>query len=159
MRRNDREVTEIKEIEDIIKKCKVCHVAMVDDGMPYVVPLNFGYEFTGNNLTLYFHSAKKGRKLDIWQKNNKVCFEMANEGEPVHADTPCNSGYYFSSLIGNGCIEFISDVQEKCKALSLLMKHQADQEVVFNQAQAESVCVYKVSTSDFIGKKKPRPQE
>lgn len=159
MRRKDREVTDITEIENIIRQCKISHVAMVDDGQPYVVPLNYGYEITGANLTLYFHSAKEGRKLAVWQKNNRVCFEMALEGEPVHPETPCNSGYYFSSIIGYGNIVFITDINEKCKALSLLMKHQVDREVVFNEAQANSVCVYKISTTEFTGKKKPRPEK
>jgi Predicted flavin-nucleotide-binding protein len=43
MRRKDREVKDIEGINDIIKSCKTCHVAMVDDGMPYVIPLSFGY--------------------------------------------------------------------------------------------------------------------
>ncbi|MDP4094583.1 MAG: pyridoxamine 5'-phosphate oxidase family protein, partial [Bacillota bacterium] len=38
MRRKDREVSDINEIENIIEKCKVCHLAMVDKGLPYVVP-------------------------------------------------------------------------------------------------------------------------
>ena len=43
MRRKEREVTEINEIEKILLQCKTCHVAMVDDGMPYVVPLSYFY--------------------------------------------------------------------------------------------------------------------
>jgi len=65
MRRKDREVTNLDEIRDIIEKCKVCHLAMVDNGMPYVIPLNFGYIIADNLLTLFFHSAKEGRKINI----------------------------------------------------------------------------------------------
>lgn len=159
MRRKDREVVEIIEIENIISQCKTCHVAMIDNGEPYVIPLSFGFETTEKTLTLYFHSAKAGRKIDIWDKNNRVCFEMSYEGEAVHPENPCNSGYYFSSVIGYGNIEFIEDVNEKCNALSSMMKHQANQDVVFNEAQANSVCVYKIVSSDFSGKKKPKPQK
>lgn len=159
MLRKDREVTQIDEIENIIRKCKTCHLAMMDDGQPYLVPLSFGYEIIGTNLTLYFHSAKKGKKLDILHKNSRVCFEMACEGTPVHAEIPCNSGYYFSSIIGYGNVEFIEDVNQKCRALSLLMKQQADRDVIFNEAQANTVCVYKISTSEFTGKKKPMPSK
>ena len=155
MRRKDREVTDVKAIEDIVKSCKTCHVAMTDGREPYVVPLSFGYEQHGRELTLYFHSAKKGKKLDILHKNHRVCFEMALEGEPVHANIPCNSGYYFSSVIGMGNVEFIENTEEKCHALSILMKHQTGQDVLFTEEQAESVCVYKVCTEDYIGKRKP----
>ena len=155
MRRNDREVTDIKGIEEILRECKMCHVAMVDDRTPYVVPLSYGYKITdGNVLELYFHSALKGRKLDILRHNNKVCFELSLEGEPVHSETPCNSGYYFSSVIGFGEAVFIEDVDEKCSALSIMFRHQADRDVSFTAEQAESVCVFKIVSSDFKGKKK-----
>lgn len=158
MRRKDREVNEIEDIKDIIKNCKVCHVAMVDNEMPYVIPLNFGYEIIDDTLTLYFHSAKEGRKIDILRKNNLVCFEMCIEGEPVNAKiTPCNSGYYFSSVLGNGTVKFITDINEKMKALTLLLKQQADIDVTFTETQANTVCVFKIVSNDFTGKKKVRP--
>ena len=158
MRRQDREVKDKKEIEEIIKQCKTCHVAMVDDGMPYVVPLSYGYRFLDDTtLELYLHSALEGRKLQILRKNNNVCFEISHEGEPVHAEIPCNSGYYFSSVIGNGKVVFIEDIAEKCTALSVMFKHQSGKDVVFNANQAQNVCVYKVVSTDFTGKKKPRP--
>ena len=42
MRRSDREITDLGEILSIINDCKVIHLAMVDDGEPYLLPLNFG---------------------------------------------------------------------------------------------------------------------
>lgn len=158
MRRKDREVTNKNEIEEIMLQCKTCHVAMIDGDVPYVVPLNFGYKFTGSgSLELYFHSAFEGRKIDILKKNNKVCFEMANEGEAVHAETPCNSGYYFSSVIGYGEVLFLQDSAEKREALSVLFRHQTGKDAAFNDSQAESVCVFKIISSNFTGKKKSRP--
>ena len=50
MRRKDREVTNINEIKKILLQCKTCHVAMVEDGMPYVVPLSYGYRILNDNL-------------------------------------------------------------------------------------------------------------
>lgn len=35
MRRKDREVTDIDQIFDIVSKCSVAHVGMVDHGEPY----------------------------------------------------------------------------------------------------------------------------
>ena len=67
--------------KEIIKMCKTCHVAMVEEGEAYVVPLSFGYRFIeGGLLELYFHSALEGKKLDILRKNNRICFDMA-QGE------------------------------------------------------------------------------
>jgi nitroimidazol reductase NimA-like FMN-containing flavoprotein (pyridoxamine 5'-phosphate oxidase superfamily) len=157
MRRIDREVNDIEEINGIIKNCKTCHVAMVDDGIPYVLPLSFGYEINEDELTLYFHSAKEGRKIDILYKNNSVCFEMCREGELINCESsPCNSGYYFSSIVGNGKAEFITDTNEKMKALTLLMKQQADIDVIFTEKQANTVSVFKIVSDDFTGKRKAK---
>lgn len=158
MRRKDREVTEMEEIKTILDACKTCHVAMVDEGMPYVIPLSYGYEIEDSALTLYFHSAKEGRKIDILRKNNKVCFEMCQEGEPLHAETPCNSGYYFSSVIGNGEVVFIEETEEKCRALSKMFYQQSGKDMVFNEKQAQSVCVYKIVSKEFTGKRKRKGQ-
>ncbi len=159
VRRKDREVTDIGDIMRIIGKCKVCHLAMIDKGVPYVVPLNFGYKIDGDELTLYFHSANEGRKIEILKGNNAVCFEMAYEGKIGLYDNPCNSGYFFESGHGFGKAEFVDDVNEKCEALSLLMKHQANREIVFTKEQAEKVIVFKVTSKDFTGKKKSDPSE
>jgi nitroimidazol reductase NimA-like FMN-containing flavoprotein (pyridoxamine 5'-phosphate oxidase superfamily) len=37
----------------------------------------------------------------------KSLFEMAHEGETIHSENPCNSGYYFASVIGFGEVMFI----------------------------------------------------
>lgn len=154
MRRKDREVSDRKEIAKILEKCKTASIAMTDDGIPYVVPLSYGYEMTGNQLRLYFHSAKEGRKIDILKRNNTVCFAIFDEGEPLHAEMPCNSGYYYSSVIGNGRVEFLEETEEKVKALGKMFAHQSGKNVVFTEKQAEAVCVFQVVSDDFTGKQK-----
>ena len=160
MRRKDREVTDINEIEKILFQCKTCHIAMVDDGAPYVVPLSYGFKIlNGKILELFFHSAMNGKKIDILKKNHQVCFEISYEGEPVHSDTPCHSGYYFASVIGYGASVFIDDTDTKCEALSILFRHQTGKEVSFTAANAENICVFKIISSDFTGKRKPNPNK
>lgn len=44
MRRKDREITDIGEIERIISQSEILHLAMLDGDYPYLVPLHFGYE-------------------------------------------------------------------------------------------------------------------
>lgn len=43
MRRRDREVTEHSEIMHILDSGKVLHLGLVDQGKPYIVPMNYGY--------------------------------------------------------------------------------------------------------------------
>lgn len=156
MRRKDREVTDISQIRAILDTCKTCHLAMVDEGGPYVIPLSYAYELEDSDtLTLYFHSAREGRKISALQKNGSVCFEMSAKGEPIFDEaTPCESGYYYSSVHGFGTARFIEDADEKCRALALIMKHQAALEITFTPAQANAVCVFKVTASSFTAKQK-----
>ena len=129
---------------------------MVDDGMPYVVPLSYGYAFNGKSLELYLHSAHEGRKIDVLKRFNKVCFEISLEGEPVNTESPCNSGYYYASVIGLGETVFIEDVERKCEALSIIVKHQTGRDAFFTSEHANSVCVFKIVSSKFTGKKQSR---
>lgn len=155
MRRTDREVSDINEIENILQNCKVCNIAMRDGEIPYLVPLNFAYEINNNTLVLFFHSAKEGRKIDVLRNNNTVCFDMYSEGKPVNAEKdPCNSGYKFISVIGDGKVEFINDWEEKRKALILLLKQQANVDCTFTKDQVEEICVFKIISKSFVGKKK-----
>jgi len=89
MRRNDRAVDSLTEITSILEDCQVCRLAMCDEDMPYIVPLNFGYTLTDGVLTLYFHCAPEGRKVDILRRNPRVCFEMDIPRELTTGDIAC----------------------------------------------------------------------
>ena len=73
MRRKDREVTNIIEILQIVEKAKVLHLALFDADYPYIVPLHYGYEYTEGILIFYMHCAKEGHKLDLLNRNPRVC--------------------------------------------------------------------------------------
>lgn len=155
MRRKDRAVTEPEEIEAILKSCRTCHLAMAEDGQPYVVPLSYGYKWKeSGELELYFHSAGEGKKLDILKKNPRVCFEISKEGEIIKAQPPCNSGLLYASIIGNGKAYFVDEVSEKCRALSELFYQQTGSRAEFEEKQADSVCVFKVVSADYTAKRK-----
>ena len=79
MRRKDREVKDYPEIIKIIDACDCCRLGFVDDKEGYIVPLNFGYETNGSDLTLYFHSAKEGRKIEMLLRQEK--FELFSNEE------------------------------------------------------------------------------
>ena len=65
MRRSEREVTDIAEIERILNEAQVCRIALVDGEFPYLIPLCFGYTLESGELALYFHSALQGKKPEI----------------------------------------------------------------------------------------------
>ncbi len=154
MRRNELEVTDIGEICEILDKCKTCHVAMWDGEEEYIVPLNYGYTLEDGVLTLYFHSAKEGRKMDIWNRRREVCFAVSHEGEMFTSPSPCGYGYCYSSVIGWGKVDFIEDATDKCSAMSVLFRHQTGTQVDFTVEQVKSVCVYKITCTRFTAKRR-----
>lgn len=156
MRRKDREITETGEILAVIDLCKVCRLGLSDNGRAYIVPLNFGYTFADNALTLFFHSAYEGRKIDILKKNSQVCFEMDCNHKLLEADTACSHGFTFSSVIGFGTVEFLDAAGEKARALNILMKHQTgkDTRYSFSEAELNAVCVYRMRVEEFSVKQR-----
>ncbi|MBR4007165.1 pyridoxamine 5'-phosphate oxidase family protein [Fibrobacter sp.] len=183
MRRKDREVTGDENIAKIIEQCTTCHIAMVDDadaGMPYVIPMSFGYSLKDGVLELYFHCAHVGKKLDCIRKNPNVAFSMCVENRiEIHEDVYCKSGRFYASVVGQGKAEIVEDSAEKCLGLSLLMErqaagstqqmhaagaahgsssaqlmHAAPHKYEFTPAQAAAVTVLKITSTNFTGKAK-----
>ncbi len=91
MRKKEREVTDIDEIESIISRSDVCRIAFADKDVPYIVTMNFGYTH-GKPGSLYFHCANEGRKLEMIRKNNYVCFELDTDHEIKTGKHACDYG-------------------------------------------------------------------
>ena len=60
MRRSDREIIDEQELLQVISECDVCRLALNDEEVPYILPLNFGEEVSDGRLYLYFHGAAEG---------------------------------------------------------------------------------------------------
>ena len=150
MRRKDKEITDRSEMESILHKAIVCRIAMSDNNMPYVIPVNFGYK----DDILYFHSAIEGKKIDILKKNNKVCFEVDIDHEIIEHKRPCSFSMRYLSVIGFGAATFIDDLEKKKKALSIIMDHYATgNDFEFRERMLNRIEVVKVQIDSMTGKK------
>ena len=125
MRRKDREITDRAKIMDIIDRCDCCRVGFFDAEAKqvYIVPLNFGYTEEEGKVTFYFHGAKEGRKMELIQKAPAVGFEMDTNYKLNEADEACEYSARFQSVIGNGRMRMIEDMEGKKHALNMVMKH------------------------------------
>ena len=159
MTRRERQIFDIDKTLEILKKSKVVHIGMVDNDEPYVVPMNYGYTYENEKLTLWLHGATTGRKLDVIRKNPKVFFEMECDLIPFEGDVACKYGLSYSSLMGKGIATIIEDSEEKQKALSLLMKTQVDMDFQFNEKLASVVGIIKIEVSEFTAKHRPIPSK
>ena len=125
MRRKDRQITDFDKIVDIIDRCDCCRVGFYDEEAKqvYIVPLNFGYTVEGEKITFYYHGAHEGRKIDLIRTAPNVGFEMDTNYKLNEAEVACEFSARFQSIIGNGVISLIEDVEEKKHGLDIIMQH------------------------------------
>ena len=157
MTKREREVTDPNEIIKILDSCKVVHLGLVDNGQPYIVPMNYGYTMEDGKLTLYLHGATQGYKLDVIRANPTACFEMECDIVPFEGEVACQYGICYSSVMGRGTAEIIEDVEEKKRALSILMKTQTGKDFSFNERMVSIVSVIEIHVSEYTAKHRPLP--
>ena len=148
MRRKDRQITDRKAIDDIIRRSHVCRLGMCDDGQPYVVPLNFGYD----GHSLYFHGATEGRKIDVLKRNNRVCFEFDTPEEVIPADQACRWSTKYESVIGFGTARIVEDLETKRQALGWIMRQHSREDWIFPEKNVNAILVIRVDIEQVTGK-------
>jgi len=151
VRRTDREIIGAQALEEIIRTAQVCRLGMVDNGAPYIVPLNYGYR----ENTFYFHSAREGRKIDILSRGQQVCVEIDCGHELISAPQACDWGMRFASVIAYGTPRFIEEPAAKRQALAIIMSHYAPQsDFQFPDSALTATTVFAVDVTAMTGKQK-----
>lgn len=148
MRRKDKEITDTEVIDDIICQSTVCRLALSETNQPYIVPVCFGYR----NRTLYVHSAREGKKIDILRKNNNVCVEFDVDHEIVKANQACKWGIKYRSVTCYGTASFVDDDREKREALDVIMAHYSTGSFEYNDRNLADSIVIKIEIESMTGK-------
>ena len=149
MRRSEKEITDKAEVEEIIRQSLVCRLALVDGERPYIVPLCFGYQ----DNTLYFHSAKEGKKLELLKTNPNVCFEFDTDTELQKGKKACDWGMAYRSVIGFGDATLVKAIEDKRHALDIIMRQYAEGTFNYTDAVLKSTAVIKVDIRAMTGKR------
>ncbi len=152
MRRHDREVTEQAKIDEMIDRCDCLRLGLNAEDGAYIVPLSFGYE-AGEGAKFYFHSAPEGRKVTMIGSGAPAGFELDCAHALGEAELGCRHTYFFKSVIGTGFVRPIEDVEEKKRALSLIMAHyRKDRAFSFTDEQARTVAVFCLTVTSMTAK-------
>lgn len=149
MRRTEKEIKDRAEMEAIIAKAEICRVGMCDNGIPYIVPVNFGYR-DGN---IYFHCAREGSKLDIIARNNNVCVEFETDLEMRVDDVACEWGFKYRSVIGFGKAYIIDDREAKNRALDIIMGQYTDKTFTYKDNRVDGIYIVRIDVESMTGKK------
>ena len=159
MTKRERQITDPAQIRDILNKGKVLHLALCVNNEPYVVPMNYGYTMEGEKLVVYLHSAVRGRKLDMIAVNPNVFFEIDCDRVSFDGEKPCQYGMAYSSVMGKGIAKLVEDVEEKKKAMSILMHTQTGKEFSFEDRLVSIVSVIRIDVSEYTAKHRPLPEK
>lgn len=155
--RREREITDVIEILKILDKSKIVHIGLVDGDEPYVVPMNYGYTYENDTLSLYLHGATEGKKLDLMRVNPKVFFSIECDIEPFSGQVACQYGTSYSSVMGKGIAEILENPQDKMSGLISFMKTQTGIDFEFNERLVSAVSVIKINVTSFTAKHRPKP--
>ena len=138
------------EINEVIRACKTCFVAMSDGDTPYVLPMNFALE----DDVIILHSAQSGRMWETLSKNAKVCINWTLGEELAWQDARVGCSYRVKSksVIVEGEAEITDDYNEKHRLLHKVMAQYSGLEFRFNQPAIVNVGIIKVHIKKITGK-------
>ena len=156
--KRERQVTDPGQILHILDTGKVLHLGLAVDNEPYVVPMNYGYTMEEGKLTLYLHSAVRGKKLDMIRENPRAFFSIDCDRMPFEGRVPCQYGLVYSSLMGRGTARIVEDVEEKKQAMTVLMKTQTGKDFSFEDRLVSIVAVIRIDVEEYTAKHRPLPE-
>ncbi len=144
-----------KEIDNILKQCRTCYVAMSLDDEPYVLPMNFALD--GDRVIL--HSAQSGRMWETIIKNPKICINWTLGEELAWQDEQVGCSYRVrsKSVIVEGTAEIVNDLAEKNRIMKQFMTQYSELPFKFNEPAIRNVGILlvpieKLSAKEFGAK-------
>jgi len=103
----------------ILDEAMICHVGFVDNGHPFVIPINFARL----DDAIVLHGAKASRLLKHIADDNPVCIEATIVDGLVLARSVFHHSVNYRSVVLFGTGRSIDDNQEKLAALEAVTEH------------------------------------
>jgi len=100
------------EIRKLIGEQMICRIAFKGEDHPYMAPFQYVYA----NGHLYFHFTQYGRKVELIERDNRVCVEI----EKYTSDF---SDYSFVVL--KGTLEPVTDPRERAEVINVMAREGA----------------------------------
>ena len=155
MRKKDKSIPEREILDKIIHESLICHLACCLDGQPYVIPISFGYD----EKTVYFHTARAGKKNEIFLENPHVCLAFETDIKLItDEENACEWSFDFQSVIATGEITEISDPAQKNAGLNQIMRHYSGKDWEMPEREISKTKIWSVELESITGKRSPSKQ-
>lgn len=149
MRKQRQEIRDQGILEEILSKQIICRLSMVDEGRPYIIPVNYGFR----DGCLYIHSAPEGKKIDLLHRNPEVCFEVEDRVEITRGERACDWSTRYRSVVGYGTVEILPDDESRQEGLEILMtQHGAPDLREFDPGPMHRMVILKIRINSMTGK-------
>ena len=106
-------------VHRILDEALICHVAFVEKGQPYVIPINFAR--VEDRIVL--HGAKASRLLKHVEAGHPICVEVTIVDGLVLARSVFHHSMNYRSVVVFGKGHLIENQQEKLAALQAVTEH------------------------------------
>ena len=155
MRRKDKQVTDPKWMEAILKRGQVINLGLAgEDGWPYVVPMCYGYR----DGAIFLHGAPVGRKHDVLAANSRVCFQVTLDAQVASNELAAKFTMKYRSVMGFGRLHTLTEPEERREALDILMEHYGGPHVRLEDVNSR-VWVARIDVESISGKSSVYPPE
>ena len=118
------QIKSYEKAKEFLNQEHVGRISTIDEnGYPQIIPMNFVFL----NDAVYMHSHPRGEKIQNFQRNDKVGFEVDRELEflPSYFEDPKNASLadtLYISIVIKGIASLVTNKEEKTLALNGLMK-------------------------------------
>lgn len=152
MRKKDKAIIDRIAIDRIIHEALICHLACSQNDQPYVIPISFGYD----GDTVYFHTARTGKKNEIFLANPRVCLSFETGTKLItNQEIACGWTFDYQSVIASGDIKEISDPDLKKIGLNQIMLHYSGKDWEFPETEIRKTKIWGVKLERITGKISP----
>ncbi len=153
MRRADKAITDPDELHRILDDALVIRLGLVDEGRPYVVPLNFARD----GEEIWLHCAADGRKLRCLRADPNVCIEADHLIRVTRGSSACGAWTsHYESVIGFGAAEVVTDDESRLRGLQAIMaKYSGRRDWEFAAETMAKTVVVRVRLDTLTGKRSP----
>lgn len=123
MRRNEFEITDKETIHTLLNECEYGTLSLIDNNVPYGIPLNFVWWEEG----VAFHGAKEGKKIELIAQNPNASLSIVKPYSLLpsyfsETTSACPASQLYASIIMQGVITIIESNEQKTSALNALME-------------------------------------